>query len=280
MRTRVLFEVWHPTVDELTVEALLCLSCGFIGVEPRPTHDDIVRKYRFYEQSSTRSDAAAEVEEPRVRSIDRLRSREIVDALARFTTDFEIDVLDFGGRTGALMAEFVDRGARCGVVDASPIGQIPGVQRLGRSLDELPVERQFDLIVASHVLEHVADPLAVTRQLAARVKEQGMLFVEVPLEIRGMAPPLKNPAAHLSYFTEPSLLYLLKRAGFEGVEVWTEPATFESRTLGDAVRAVAQLRPRSSGKAEPTRLEEGPTHARRLIRSPSAPTISHPMRAD
>lgn len=265
MRNRVLFELWHPTVDELTIAAVLCVTCGFIGIEPRPTQTDVERKYRFYEETSARSEKAADAEQPHVRKIDRLRSRELFDALARFTTHCNLDVLDFGGRTGALMAELVDRGARCGVVDSSPIGQVPGVRRLGRSLDDLPPEFRFDLIVASHVLEHAADPLAVARILATRLTVSGMLFVEVPLEIRGMAPPLKNPAAHLSYFTEPSLRYLLKRAGFQDVVVWTETATFESRVRGDAIRAVARTAWGPGCEAISEHIEGAAEYVRQLI---------------
>jgi len=45
---------------------------------------------------------------------------------------------------------------------------------------ELSAERRFDLVIASEVLEHVADPMAFLSQLAARTRAGGRLVLTVP----------------------------------------------------------------------------------------------------
>jgi SAM-dependent methyltransferase len=45
---------------------------------------------------------------------------------------------------------------------------------------ELSVNRRFDLVIASEVLEHVADPAAFLSQLTARLRSGGRLILTVP----------------------------------------------------------------------------------------------------
>lgn len=77
--------------------------------------------------------------------------------------------------------------------------------------------RRFDLIAASHVLEHVPEPVAFLRRLVDSLEDDGWLFLEVPNEDAGTiaaitgTPPLGR--MHLYFFDPPRLTATVEAAG-------------------------------------------------------------------
>jgi hypothetical protein len=88
-------------------------------------------------------------------------------------------LLDFGGHRGALVRNLLP-GANAFVYDISGVEPEPGVLAL-RTLDECRAHR-FDLIINSHVLEHVGSPRNVVAQMREIASADTALFVEVPHE--------------------------------------------------------------------------------------------------
>lgn len=89
---------------------------------------------------------------------------------------------------------------------------IPGVDAYFSSLEELGTQR-FDLIVMSHVLEHIPDPSSYLARLLGHLTENGLLCIAVP-DIR------QNPVDlfvldHCSHFDARSLGNVLMRGGFD-----------------------------------------------------------------
>jgi hypothetical protein len=78
-----------------------------------------------------------------------------------------------------------------------------------------------DVVVASHVLEHLEDPAAFLRAMRERLVFNWAIF-EVPLEdlplcrlkalIRDRS---KNPSGHVQFFTAESFERLVRESGFE-----------------------------------------------------------------
>ncbi len=105
----------------------------------------------------------------------------------------------------------------------------------GRAALGLPIESRYfradeapgtaaDVILASEVLEHVADPLPFLRTLRSALAPGGALALTTPNRAR-LAPgvplpelvPILSVGAHLVLQTEGSLRQLLRAAGFEHV---------------------------------------------------------------
>jgi len=97
----------------------------------------------------------------------------------------------------------------------SDVMQIPNVQGFYNDLDEVVgvvANEHFDLIVMSHVLEHISDPAAYLARLRRHLSVDGVLYVAVP-DIR------QNPIDlvvldHCTHFDTATLGAVLTRGGF------------------------------------------------------------------
>jgi 2-polyprenyl-3-methyl-5-hydroxy-6-metoxy-1,4-benzoquinol methylase len=89
-------------------------------------------------------------------------------------------------------------------------------------LEELKLEENsFDLITLWHVLEHLHDPLKTLKLVHRLVKDDGILFVEVPNNTSALSRLFKSNwfawdlPRHLCHFSPTSLSKMLNQAGFE-----------------------------------------------------------------
>lgn len=116
------------------------------------------------------------------------------------------------------MRDFTAAGCECDVVDyTSPC--VPGTRKVGDTLDELPNNARYDWIICSHVIEHVAEPLQILKDLRRHLAPDGVLYVEVPMEIWGKPPLQEEPVTHVNFFNRTSLRHLLRSTGLGPVDV-------------------------------------------------------------
>lgn len=85
--------------------------------------------------------------------------------------------LDYGGDEGQFFPS--SAGGERLVLDASTRPLRPGVTRVG---DLEALGGAADLVLVSHVLEHLSDPLGALRELRPVVERHGVLYAEVPLD--------------------------------------------------------------------------------------------------
>jgi len=99
---------------------------------------------------------------------------------------------------------------------------------LGR-LESMNIAEQYDVILISHVIEHVHDPVALFSTCYHLLKYGGTMIVLTPNVCsyghrkfgagwRGLEPP-----RHLHLFTPDNLTKIIQKAGFEPLQVWTTP---------------------------------------------------------
>ena len=250
LRRQVLFDVWFPNVNAVTLKSRRCRVCGTICYAPRPTAADLNRKYRFLRAALIGSPAPAM--SARVEAADTARAVAILQALAPHIAG-HARVLDIGGGDGRLMAPFVERGFECYLVDRVDY-TCQGVTKLGDSLEELPAESVFDVAICSHVLEHVASPGELLEHVYARLRNGGVVYVEVPLEVfqnNAWNPIVAEPVEHINFFTPEAVDRILRGSGFTVVGAQVGWSSYEGRPL-PVIRAVG-VKPEVPRRVGPAR---------------------------
>lgn len=257
-RLEVLFQVWFPGTSEVTMSSVLCQHCGFVCYTPRPDEEDISRKYAFLaDDASTQNEISQDL------ASDERRSLDLYKRLSHYMSS-NASVLDFGGGNGRLMPAFLARGHNCNLIDYAGM-KLPEVHYLGSQLSNIQAGRKFDLIVCSHVLEHLADPYSVVHALRSYLASGGVFYVEVPLEIWKKAPLPIEPVTHVNYFTVDSLRILLERAGYNVLTCEEGLYMGENGEMGLAVRAHVELAERKVAEI----CYEGSTTATLRLTQPS-----------
>ena len=137
-------------------------------------------------------------------------------------------LVDVGCGAGAFLARMRDLGWSVAGVDLDPAA-VRQARALGLEVHEGDLasaahrDNRFDAVTLRHVVEHVANPMALLRECWRVLKPGGVLSAVTPnadslghrlfgADWRGLEPP-----RHLQVFTVPSLGALVARAGFQSV---------------------------------------------------------------
>ncbi len=170
-------------------------------------------------------------------------------------------VFELGCADGALAAHLRKRVAiaRYEGLEISPDSEL-AARILDRVHDDWQtVAETWDLVIASHVLEHLDDIVKTAARLAALIATGGGLFIEVPHGSGHPLLPVDTNPGHLHAFSLESLARLLGGAGLEIVRVADD--CFESRRYPRCLRVLSKARthPIASDRALADRLVLSPS---------------------
>ncbi len=189
--------------------------CGLVFFAPAEEGDSA-----FYEALYRRLDAGG-----RVRAAGQDRA-EYPHAAARIRPGDA--VLEVGAGAGAF-ARFIP-GARYVGLDPNPgaYAAVEGDVRADSLADHAGAhEGEYDAACAFQVIEHVADPLALARDMARCLKPGGLLMLGAPAWPSAMtAIPdfvFNAPPHHLSWWCDSAMIALAERLGLEVLEVRALP---------------------------------------------------------
>jgi SAM-dependent methyltransferase len=207
-------------------------SCGECGLPQivKPIDPDILYRKFNYNFSSWK---------PEPHQTDEL------DTIGKFTGHEK--VFEIGCNDGLFMARLRGRGAKVLVgVEPNPVsGKIasergirvyPEMISPALCRDAVAQTGKFDLVVARQVLEHLVDFENFFDCVRLALCDDGLLFIDVPDFAPGSAVGDVSVLweEHVSYFTEPTLLALLARHGFEPVSM--KKYNFSGGSLAVAAR--------------------------------------------
>jgi SAM-dependent methyltransferase len=154
----------------------------------------------------------------------RHRRRHTFELLARCRFDSLLDV----GCGNAELLRLIDErwpGKKLAGADlsAAVVEQnrqtLPSMEFFTANIDEdgLPVDRTFDVVVCTEVIEHLDDPEAAMRRLAAAVTPGGHLVVTCPT---GKLWPTEQHFGHVRHPRDADLAMWGRRAGLDVEELW------------------------------------------------------------
>jgi SAM-dependent methyltransferase len=208
----------HPLADGYNVVA--CQSCGFVYADTEVTQT--VYDY-YYANFSKYQDARDPMggENP----VDVERLKKTVEYVAKTLTDKQARVLDVGCANGAMLGALKYLGyLHLNGIDPSPVSAENAKQRYDivvyeGSLSNPPQDiGRFDLVILSHVLEHVKELKQALNHVRELQPDKGFLYVEVPDASR-YADFVYSPfqdfnIEHINHFSLYSLTRLLQTCGF------------------------------------------------------------------
>ena len=214
-----------------TVNIVSCLrcGCGFSDLaDIQAMLDKSYEEHSKYADMSVFGEVSASDPMLAESPWDLERLRGTADWLAQHVPRRDARILDAGCATGTLIGLLEKHGFSNLVgLDPSPLAAATTARHYGVTSHAgsfcSPPESlgKFDVVVLSHVLEHIADVREAADGLASMVKADGFVYLEVPDAVRYsdflIAPYHDFNNEHINHFSLNCLDMLLAKRGFERI---------------------------------------------------------------
>lgn len=206
-----------PLPDAYTVVA--CNGCGFVYAETHGSAEDYARYYADFSRYEDPSVATGSGEQ----DFDRRRLAQTAEWIAAQVSP-GASVLDVGCGNGGLLVALRERGfTRLAGMDPSAVC-VHGLEERGFEasrgwLGHAPAGiGRFDLVILSHVLEHLLDPRAALASVRDLLAPSGKAYLETPDAARYIefpsVPFYYFDSEHINHFDGQSLANLARVSGF------------------------------------------------------------------
>lgn len=217
----------------LGLQRIRCKGCGLVFADPRPN----ARELDNYNQNYFASAHGGIPEDPAAiaffKAIAELRVAHVSNYAALMGVSPQ-SVLEVGPGPGFFARAWLDSHAEAAYyaqeTDADARSLLTGI---GVTLVEQDDEIEVDLLVMSHVLEHVADPIGFLEKNLRRLKKRGILFVEVPCR-DDLHKSQDEP--HLLFFEKDSLRSILVQTPLTALQL-----TYHGKILSKLRKAETTL---------------------------------------
>jgi SAM-dependent methyltransferase len=200
-----------------------CADCGFLFAPERSTEElhELYTDDYFEDYSHGESYTADEAQR-------RYEARQRLEWMGGFTRPGRL--MEIGAAAGIFLDEATNVG-----YDVFGIEPAPGLAEIARSRFGVDVAvgfietatippEPFDVVCAWHVLEHIREPQPALVRLREILKDDGLLFLEIPniesYRARRLGPDWfhLDPKNHVGFYTIDHLRELLGQARFALVE--------------------------------------------------------------
>lgn len=171
--SRAVFSAWHFGL-------VTCDSCGLVVAREVWRHGaNELLNAEFFD------DDHEPVASFWTRLFERMNNRRTLRRLLDAGNTGRGKLLEVGVGTGSLLTAARSQGYRTCGCDLSAavctrIGRTVGVSVYCGPLESFPGDDLFDVIVMNHLLEHVADPVALLNAARGRLRSGGLLHLAVP----------------------------------------------------------------------------------------------------
>lgn len=214
------------TVDGKTRQPLTTISCSGCGlgrIDPLPTAVELEAWYtNHYRQAYKGCESPGMKYVLRAARNARDRYLWLKENCALALEQGSLSTLDIGASSGEFVYLMAHKQHKASGIEPhqgySEYAQSMNLDvRNGSVLGTLGQfdKKSFDLVTMFHVLEHLVDPLPSLKAIGEHLKDNGLLYIEVPNATRFGSPTYMFFKAHVLYFDHGSLRNTLISAGFD-----------------------------------------------------------------
>ncbi len=208
-----------------------CAGCRLVQLVPRPAPEQLNQFYvADYRKNPLYGELAANARQfPKDNLFYFNRGQSIRELLKPHVREAGPCIVDVGAGYGHILhalGEEFPGSRRLAIESSDPCVKhlrALGIEVQTQTAEEIlaELERTADLIVLSHVLEHLLDPLDVLRRIHTALVPGGCLYVEVPNIPRETLPQYPDhrwapryDEPHITFFSKATLSEMIERAGF------------------------------------------------------------------
>ena len=202
--------------------SLLCKKCKLLFLDMRFDKNELGRLYKDYRgesYSKTRNMYEGNYD----KRTNFLRKKlphfkKIETFISKYKSNFH-SILDWGGGNGRNTPFIKNNNAEIYIYDISNENTIEGTRKI---LFKEIYKKSFDLIICSHVLEHVPYPLKILKNIYKAMNENTFLYLEMPFEkimhIKDNFELLDNKKhwhEHINFFSKNSINAMLIKSNLK-----------------------------------------------------------------
>lgn len=196
---------------------VLCKNCGLVYSNPVPTEDELFKYYSNF-NNYTNVENNGEADSSSYKKFNRIY--QLIQN--EFQSNFKGKVLEIGCGTATGLSIFKENGwAVLGIDPSKTASKIAkklfDIDVIASNFDEkiLPSIGKMDVVILSHVLEHLIDPNKIIELMKLILNEKGIIYIEVPNLLKPLMSKCYFSFEHLNYFTVNTLKNLLAKHNLE-----------------------------------------------------------------
>jgi SAM-dependent methyltransferase len=226
----------QPEISLLTGYLVVaCQECGMVYADRIPDQSE----FDYYYEALSKYDHP--IADGDTLEIDYPRLGSIAEKFNKQFSRMDTSILDIGCGDGGLLAILKSMGYKNIMgLDPSPNSSILAKRFLsidvktGNLFSISDVDRTFDVIIVSGVLEHIRDVQGALQNMRMLLNENGCVFAVVPdtsqFQEHIDAPFQEFSMEHVNFFAENSLTNLFTVNGFGCVKLWSENVSLAGNT--------------------------------------------------
>jgi len=222
-------------ISEITFRIVKCKNCGLTYVNPRLTRASLGLVYNQEYYGGLGFDPCVNYFDESFFHGNRIGFMTDVRSVVPFSPKQKL--LDIGCGLGNLLAIAKEVGYICYGIDVSPFAvkyvqnRFPDIRIFEGDLGQVSLpERDFDVITAIEVVEHLHDPMSFFKRCALLLRHGGVLayttmnsdrmYAPFNWRQRGVSWGYINPEGHLYYFDKSTILSYFRQAGLTPIDIY------------------------------------------------------------
>ena len=198
-----------------------CNNCKFVFVNPMPSEEILKEFNETYFNSAHGGFNLSKTAEAFFSGISKIRYNYLKKYLLKNNINNCVNILEIGPGKGFFAENYLNHNKSHNYyVIESDQTCYDSLLKIGTNiLDKdsyINTNLQFDVVIISHVLEHVSDPIEFLKLMTLKLREGGVLYIDVPC-LDYLHKELDEP--HLLFFDKNPMNILLEKLDFNKIEI-------------------------------------------------------------